>query len=66
VLAIVIALLCLPFRGALLAVLVTAAAAAAVGWLAWRQIGGLTGDVFGAVEQVAETAVLLTLAARFS
>jgi adenosylcobinamide-GDP ribazoletransferase len=34
--------------------------------LAWRQIGGITGDVFGAVEQVAETTVLLTLAAQLS
>jgi adenosylcobinamide-GDP ribazoletransferase len=45
---------------------VTAIAAAAVAALAWRQIGGVTGDVFGAVEQVAETAVLLVLAARLS
>jgi adenosylcobinamide-GDP ribazoletransferase len=63
---VVIASLCLPVRQALLAVLVTAAAAAAMAVLAWRQIGGVTGDVFGAVEQVAETAVLLTLAAQFS
>jgi adenosylcobinamide-GDP ribazoletransferase len=64
--AVVIALLCLPFGEAVLAALVTAVAAAAMGWLAWRQIGGVSGDVFGAVEQVAETAVLLVLAARFS
>jgi adenosylcobinamide-GDP ribazoletransferase len=64
--AIVIALLCLTFREALLAVLVTAVVAAAMAVLAWRQIGGVTGDVFGAVEQVAETAVLLMLAAQFS
>jgi adenosylcobinamide-GDP ribazoletransferase len=47
-------------------VLVTAAAAAVMAMLASRQIGGVTGDVFGAVEQVAETAVLLMLAARLS
>jgi adenosylcobinamide-GDP ribazoletransferase len=64
--AIVIALLCLPVRDALLAVVVTAAAAAVMAVLAWRQIGGVTGDVFGAVEQVAETAVLLMLAAQYS
>jgi adenosylcobinamide-GDP ribazoletransferase len=66
VIAIVVALLCLPIKAALFAVLVTAASAAAMAALAWRQIGGITGDVFGAVEQVAETAVLLTLAAQFS
>ncbi|MDQ2103012.1 adenosylcobinamide-GDP ribazoletransferase [Azospirillum sp. C340-1] len=32
-------------------------------WQARRQIGGHTGDVFGAAQQVAEAAVLLTLAA---
>jgi len=66
VIAIVIALLCLPFGNALLAVMMTAAAAAAMALLAWRQIGGVTGDVFGAVEQVAETAVLLILAAQYA
>ena len=66
VIAIVIALLCLPFGNALLAVMMTAAAAAAMAVLAWRQIGGVTGDVFGAVEQVAETAVLLILAAQYA
>lgn len=35
----------------------------AVAALARRQIGGLTGDVFGAAQQIAEAAVLLTLAA---
>jgi adenosylcobinamide-GDP ribazoletransferase len=34
-------------------------------WLARRKIGGQTGDVLGAVEQVAETLVLLVTAARF-
>ena len=38
--------------------------AAGMSWLAIRQIGGQTGDVLGAAEQVAETAVLLLLAAR--
>ena len=63
---VVIALLCLPFWEAVLALLVTAAAATAMAVLAWRQIGGVTGDVFGAAEQVAETAILLALAAQFS
>jgi adenosylcobinamide-GDP ribazoletransferase len=66
VIASVIALLCLPIGVAALAVIVTAAAAAAMAGLAWRQIGGVTGDVFGAIEQTAETAVLLLLAAHYA
>lgn len=65
-LAIVIALLCLPPKEALLAMFFTAIAASATAALTWRQIGGVTGDVFGATEQVVEAAVLITLAARFS
>jgi adenosylcobinamide-GDP ribazoletransferase len=61
-----VALVCLPAKAALLAVVVTVVAAAAMAGLAWRQIGGATGDVFGAVEQVVETAVLVMLAARLS
>lgn len=64
--AVVIAWLCLPVKEALLALGLAAAGAAAVAVLAWRQIGGVTGDVFGAAEQVAETAVLIMLAARLS
>jgi adenosylcobinamide-GDP ribazoletransferase len=66
IIAIAIALICLPAKTALLAVVITAAAAAAVAVLAWRQIGGVTGDVYGAAEQVAETAVLVMLAAALS
>ena len=66
VIAVVLALGCLPVKTALLAVVVTIAGAAAMAALAWRQIGGVTGDVFGAVEQVVETAVLVMLAARLS
>jgi adenosylcobinamide-GDP ribazoletransferase len=66
VIAVVLALVCLPAKAALLAVVVTVAGAAAMAALAWRQIGGVTGDVFGAVEQVVETAVLVMLAARLS
>jgi adenosylcobinamide-GDP ribazoletransferase len=64
IIAVVIALLCLSLKEALLAVAVTVAGTAAMAVLAWRQIGGVTGDVFGAAEQVAETAVLVMLAAR--
>ncbi len=63
--ALVIALLALSFANAVWAVLVTAICAVVMAWLAKRQIGGQTGDVLGAAEQVAETAVLLLLAARF-
>jgi adenosylcobinamide-GDP ribazoletransferase len=62
--AVVIALLCLSLKEALLAVAVTVAGTAAMAVLAWRQIGGVTGDVLGATEQVAETALLVMLAAR--
>jgi len=36
------------------------AAAAVVGRVAWRALGGVTGDVAGAIEQVGEIATLLT------
>jgi adenosylcobinamide-GDP ribazoletransferase len=38
-------------------------AAAVIGWLAHRQIGGATGDVFGAGALLAETAALLAITA---
>jgi adenosylcobinamide-GDP ribazoletransferase len=46
--------------------LAAAAALAAVAWLARRQIGGQTGDVLGAAQQVAEIAMLLALVALWS
>jgi adenosylcobinamide-GDP ribazoletransferase len=66
VIAIVLALVCLPAKAAVMAMVVSIVGAAAMTTLAWRQIGGVTGDVFGAVEQVVETAVLVMLAARLS
>jgi adenosylcobinamide-GDP ribazoletransferase len=42
-----------------------AAAAAAVVFLAWRRLGGFTGDVLGAAAVAGETAGLLTLALRW-
>jgi adenosylcobinamide-GDP ribazoletransferase len=62
----ILALLLLPIGTALLALIVAALAVAAVAWLACRQIGGVTGDVFGAAEQVAEIAVLVVIAARLA
>jgi len=62
--ALLIAVLALPFASALLAAIAAGAAALVMAWLAKRQIGGTTGDVLGGAEQVAETAILLLLAAR--
>jgi adenosylcobinamide-GDP ribazoletransferase len=47
----------------LLAIACAAAAAALVGWLAHRRLGGQTGDVLGAAQQLAETAILLSYVA---
>jgi adenosylcobinamide-GDP ribazoletransferase len=38
-----------------------AVAAALVAWWAWRAIGGITGDVLGAIEQLAECSVLVVV-----
>jgi adenosylcobinamide-GDP ribazoletransferase len=53
------------FKSALIALVLVLIGAAVMGWLARRKIGGQTGDVLGAVEQVSETLVLLVTAARF-
>jgi len=66
IIALVIALFALSWANALWSALVAGVSAMAMGWLAKRQIGGQTGDVLGGAEQVAETAILLLLAARFS
>jgi adenosylcobinamide-GDP ribazoletransferase len=63
VLAIAIAFVALPRTMTLGAIVAAAAGAAAIAMLAQRQIGGQTGDVLGAAEQIAETAVLLLLCA---
>ena len=42
---------------------VAVAASAGVVVLAWRRLGGFTGDVLGAVILIAETAALLALVA---
>lgn len=64
--AVLIALVALPWRDALGAALVAATCAIGMAWLAQRQIGGQTGDVLGGAEQLGETAILLLLAARFA
>src|SRR3954449_10931317 len=62
--AFVIALLTLSWSNAFWGAVACGVVAIVMSWLAMRQIGGQTGDVLGAAEQVAETAVLLLLAAR--
>jgi adenosylcobinamide-GDP ribazoletransferase len=59
----VLAVIGIGLRAGLSAALATALIAAAIGWLAQRQIGGQTGDVLGAIEQGAETVALLAAAA---
>jgi adenosylcobinamide-GDP ribazoletransferase len=54
--------LCLGVGAALLAALLVAAALGVMAWLCVRQIGGQTGDVLGAVEQVSEILILLAAA----
>ncbi|HTW29542.1 MAG TPA: adenosylcobinamide-GDP ribazoletransferase [Acetobacteraceae bacterium] len=53
----------LPAGMAALGLIAAAAGGAAVAGLAWRQIGGQTGDVCGAAQQVAEALVLGVIAA---
>jgi adenosylcobinamide-GDP ribazoletransferase len=45
------------------ALLAASLAAGIMGFIAWRALGGLTGDILGAIEQVVEIAVLLTVVA---
>ena len=52
-------LFCLGLGHALVALVVLAIVVALMSWLAMRQIGGQTGDVLGAVEQVSEVVILL-------
>ena len=51
--------LALSATGAAISVVVLAAALACMAWFSMRQIGGQTGDVAGALEQVGESLVLL-------
>ena len=63
-LAMVIAALWLPAGAAFAASLAAALATVFMAWLAWRQIGGQTGDVLGGIEQIAEIAALLAVVAQ--
>lgn len=64
VVAMAIAFLALPVTSVVIAAIIAAGAAASLAVLAQWQIGGQTGDVLGATEQVCEIAVLLTLVAH--
>jgi adenosylcobinamide-GDP ribazoletransferase len=58
--------LCLGAGAMLSALVLVAGALILLAWLSTSQIGGQTGDVLGAVEQVSEILILLVAAARFS
>ena len=62
VIAAILCVLLLTWSG-VVAILIAALSAMAVGVLARRQIGGHTGDVLGATQQISELIFLLTLAA---
>jgi adenosylcobinamide-GDP ribazoletransferase len=62
VLGVLILLICLGFESALIAAILLAVAVALVARLSTAQIGGQTGDVLGALEQVSEIVVLLVAA----
>jgi adenosylcobinamide-GDP ribazoletransferase len=61
-----VAALATALLGGLSALTATAIAAAIVGRLASRQIGGYTGDILGAAEQLAECAALTACLSRFA
>ena len=56
-------LICLGFGATVVAFILLAAALGVMAWLALSQIGGQTGDVLGAVEQISEILILLVAAA---
>lgn len=62
IIAAILCVLLLTWSG-IVALLIAALSAMAVGLLARRQIGGYTGDVLGATQQISELIFLLTLAA---
>ena len=61
--ALIVVIALWPIYWGLLAIAVAAAAGAVVAWLARRRLGGQTGDVLGAAQQLAETAILLSYVA---
>jgi adenosylcobinamide-GDP ribazoletransferase len=65
-LSFLIAVLALSWANAFYAALLAGVTAFGMARLALRQIGGQTGDVLGGTEQVAETVILVLLAARLA
>jgi adenosylcobinamide-GDP ribazoletransferase len=63
VLGIAVLVVCLGLAAGLMAALLVACGFAVMAWICRRQIGGQTGDVLGALEQLGEMAVLLVAAA---
>jgi len=61
--ALLIALLLLPLGAAIAMTLAACIAAVGMSYVAFQQIGGQTGDVLGATEQLAQTAALLAAVA---
>jgi adenosylcobinamide-GDP ribazoletransferase len=59
-------MICLGFAAGVVAVALLAAGFGFMAWLCKRQIGGQTGDVLGALEQIGEIVVLLVAAATAS
>ncbi len=64
-LGLVIAFFAVFLPGAVVAIIVAIVAAALVGAIAKQHFGGYTGDVLGAIEQVAEIAVLINLVSLY-
>jgi adenosylcobinamide-GDP ribazoletransferase len=62
----VLLLICLGFGATLVGLLLLAAAGGAFAWLCLREIGGQTGDVLGAFEQIGEVLILLIAAASLA
>jgi adenosylcobinamide-GDP ribazoletransferase len=63
--AVLLAMLLLPPAVAAVAMLAAALTGALVAWLALRRLGGITGDVLGALQQLAETVFLLATVAAW-
>lgn len=61
--AVIVVVALWPIYWGLLAIAVATAAGALVTWLARRRLGGQTGDVLGAAQQLAETSILLSYVA---
>jgi adenosylcobinamide-GDP ribazoletransferase len=62
---IIVLAIALGAEAGLIALVLLVAGSAVMAWLCRRRIGGQTGDVLGALEQVGECLVLLVTAARF-